>query len=107
MVKKITFHSRIYLGESIVEKKLDKLKKRLEKKPLLSNVYLIVPAGNPEDQLDIFDAKQLVQPFYRGRQFLVVGIAADYQEALQVVEQMVQDCLRERGDCKLREYLLC
>ena len=49
MVKKIIFHSRIYLGESIAEKKLDKLKKRLENKPLLSNVYLIVPATNPEE----------------------------------------------------------
>lgn len=107
MAKKFTFHDRLYLGESIMEKKLDKLKKRLEKNPLLSNVYLIVPAGNPEDQLDIFDAKQLVQPFYRDKSFLVLGIAGDYREALLVVERIVQDCLKERGDCKLREYFLC
>lgn len=107
MVKKLTFHERLYLGESIAEKKLDKLKKRLEKKPLLSNVYLIVPASNPADQLEIFDAKQLVQPFYRDKQFQIIGIASDYRDALQVIEKIVQDCLQERGDCNLREYFVC
>ncbi|MBE5883422.1 MAG: hypothetical protein E7291_03200 [Lachnospiraceae bacterium] len=107
MVKKITFHDRLYLGESITEMKLDKLKKKLEKKPLLANVYLIVPAINPHDQLEILDAKQLIQTFYRETVFLVIGIAANYEEALLLVEQIVQECLEERGDCRLREYLSC
>lgn len=107
MVKRLTFHERLYLSESISEKKLDKIKKTLERKPLLANVYLIVPAGNPDDQLDIFEAKQLVQSFYRNSSFLVIGIAANYGEALQLIEQMVQECMCERGDCKLREYLSC
>ncbi len=107
MVKKIVFHKYLYTGESITEKKLDKIKKRLEKKPLLSNEYLIVPASNPNDQLDIFNAKQLAQPYYKKQSFLVIGIAANYTEALQIIEQIVQECLKERGDCKLREYLTC
>lgn len=107
MVKRLNFSDRLYLGESIAEKKLDKIKKTLEKNPLLANVYLIVPASNPDDQLDVFDAKALAQSFYRNSSFLVVGIAADYAEALQLVEQIVRECLQERGDCKLREYLSC
>ena len=107
MVKRLKFYEKLYLGESISKKKLDKLKRKLEKKPLLANVYLIVPAVNPEEQLDIFDAKQLVQPFYKDTCFTVIGLAANYEEALQLIEQIVQECLKERGDCKLREYLLC
>lgn len=53
MAGKLTFAPNLYLGESIASEKLDKLKKRLEKKPLLANVYLITPARNPADQLDI------------------------------------------------------
>ena len=53
MAGKLTFAPNLYLGESIASEKLDKLKKRLEKKPLLANVYLITPAKNPADQLDI------------------------------------------------------
>lgn len=107
MVKKIKFYDKLYLSEIISEKNLGKLKRKLEKKPILANVYLIVPASNPEDQLDIFDAKQLTQSYYKDTCFTVIGIAADYDEALQLVEQIVQECLNERGDCKLREYLSC
>ena len=46
MAGKLTFAPNLYLGESIASEKLDKLKKRLEKKPLLANVYLITPAKN-------------------------------------------------------------
>ena len=107
MVGKLTFAPGLYLGESIASKKLDKLKKRLERKPLLANVYLITPARNPSDQLDIFDARQLVQPFYNDEEIFVLGIASGYEEALQLIELMTKECLEARGDCNLREYLLC
>ena len=35
----LTYHSGIYLGDSIRGKKLDKLKKKLENKPLDENLY--------------------------------------------------------------------
>lgn len=107
MKKKLTFYEKLYLGESISEKKLDKIKRMLVKNPLTANVFVIVPAHNPNDQLDIFDARQLIQPHYSKMSFHIIGIAADYKEALSLVERMVQDCLSERGDCKLREYLSC
>ena len=104
MAGKLTFAPNLYLGESIASEKLDKLKKRLEKKPLLANVYLITPAKNPADQLD---ARQLIQPHYKKEEFLILGIAAGYEEALQLIEQITGECLDARGDCNLREYLLC
>jgi len=107
MTGKLQYHHRLYLGESISESKLDKIKKRLQKYPLLSNVYLITVSRNPVDQLDIFDAKQLVQNYYRKHPIYVIGIASDYNEALSVIETIVQECLKERGDCALKEYLLC
>lgn len=107
MAGKLTFAPNLYLGESIASEKLDKLKKRLEKKPLLANVYLITPAKNPADQLDIFDARQLIQPHYKKEEFLILGIAAGYEEALRLIEQITGECLDARGDCNLREYLLC
>ena len=107
MTKRFIYHPGLYLGEGIEERKLDKIKKRLEKKPLFANVYLIVPARNPVDQLEYFDARQLIQPYYQDASFLVLGIAASQGEANELVERMVQDCLKERGDCKLREYFQC
>lgn len=107
MKRQISFREKLYLGESIEEKKLDKLKRKLRVHPALANVYLVVPARNPKDQLDIFNARQLVQTFYKNEAFHVLGIAGDYSEALLLIERMVQDCLKDRGDCNVREYLLC
>lgn len=107
MAEKLKFAQNLYLGEGIAPEKLDKLKKRLNKKPLLANVYLITPARNPSDQLDIFDARQLVQPHYKNEEFLVLGMASGYEDALQLIERITGECLKARGDCNLREYLLC
>lgn len=107
MAGKLKFAQNLYLGEGIAPEKLDKLKKRLNKKPLLANVYLITPARNSADQLDIFDARQLVQPHYKDEEFLVLGIASGYEDALQLIERITGECLKARGDCNLREYLLC
>ena len=102
MAGKLKFAQNLYLGEGIAPEKLDKLKKRLNKKPLLANVYLITPARNPADQLDIFDARH-----YKDEEFLVLGMASGYEDALQLIERVTGECLKARGDCNLREYLLC
>ena len=107
MAGKLKFAQNLYLGEGIAPEKLDKLKKRLNKKPLLANVYLITPARNHANQLDLFDHRQLVQPHYKDEEFLVLGMASGYEDALQLIERISGECLKARGDCNLREYLLC
>ena len=107
MAERVQYHSKLYLGEGITGKKLDKIKKKLEKKPLLSGVFLISVSVNPSDQLDIFDARLLVQSYYEKNPPYVIGITKTREEAVSMVEQIVQECLRERGDCALKEYLLC
>lgn len=107
MAASVTYHPKLYLGESIREKKLDKIKKKLEKKPLLSGVVLIAVSRNPSDQLDIFEAGQLVQRYYQKNPPYVVGIAGSREEAVGIVERLVQECVASRGDCALKEFLLC
>ncbi len=107
MAEKVRYHSKLYLSEGITGKKLDKIKKKLEKKPLLSGVFLIAVSVNPSDQLDIFEARLLAQSYFEKNPPYVIGIAENRQEAVLLVEQIVQECLRERGDCALKEYLLC
>lgn len=107
MAVKLTYHRDLYLGESINAKKLDKIKKKLENKPLLSGVFLITLSRNPSDQLEIYDARQLVQKYYQKNPPYVVGIAGNYDEAVNMLEQLAQECVNKRGDCALKEYLLC
>ncbi len=107
MKKKVDFSPKLYLGDSMNEKDLDKLKKNIVKKPLLTKVYLITISSNPVDQLDIIETKWLVQRYYYKNPLFVVGIASDYQESLVLLERIVLECLGSRGDCSLKEYLLC
>lgn len=107
MSGKLEYHHRLYLGASISESKLDKIKKTLEKHPLRSNVFLITISKNASDQLEIFSAKQLVQSYYNKYPVYVIGISSDYEEAVEMIEKIVQECLKVRGDCALKEYLLC
>lgn len=107
MGEKLTFRNELYLGEGIKPKKLDKIKKKLVEKPLFAGVYVIAIADSPSGQLEIFDARQLVQSYYERAPRYVVGIASDYDDSLQLIERLTQECLRARGDCNLKEYLLC
>ena len=107
MAAKLNYHPKLYLGESIREEKLDKIKKKLENKPLLSGVFLIALSRNPSDQLEIYNSKLLVQKYYAKYPPYIVGLAGNYDEAVKMVEQMVRECMEKRGDCALKEYLLC
>ncbi len=107
MVIQLKYHSNVYLGKSILTKKLVKIKKVLEKHPLRSNVFLITKADNGIDELEIFHGRLLFQSFYQNNPPYIIGITSNYEEALEVLEQIVQECLKERGDCALREYLKC
>lgn len=107
MAVRLNYHPELYLGASINREKLDKIKKKLENKPLLSGVFLITVSRNPSDQLEIYSAGQLVQRYYINNPPYVVGIAGNHNEAVTMVEQMVLECLEKRGDCALKEYLLC
>ena len=138
MTTRLIFSSRLYLGDGMKGKKLDKIKYRLLYKPLLAKVYILTFARNPKDQLEFFDARQMTQRYFQalpqvhgrdgaqagyqassqehtegnladgsGGDIRVIGIAKDYGDALKLVERITRECLRDRGDCNLKEYLLC
>lgn len=103
----LKYHPRLYLGDSVNVKKLDKIKKKLENKPLFSGIFLITLSRNPSDQLEIYAARQLAQSYYKKYPPYVVGLAGNYGEAVALVTQMAEECLVSRGDCRLKEYLQC
>lgn len=103
----LTYHPELYLGESIREKNLRRIKKKLENSPCLSRAYLLTLSRNPSDLLEIFEARQLSWKYYKDNPPFVVGLAGSHEEAVGLVEQITRECLHKRGDCCLKEYLLC
>lgn len=93
----------LYLSEKTAAKK-DRIIKKANRGIGMVSIYLIALASNPENLFDIFHAAHLKQPaFYRKNPY-IVGIAAGYDEALELVQQMVEDIYRETGGFRVREY---
>ena len=107
MSDKIIFCDKVYFGDKMNKTKLNKLRKKIGKKSLLCGEYLIAIPENPHSQLDILSARQLVWDYYTRNPLRVVGVASDYNEALEIVEKIVRECLQTRGDLALKEYLTC
>ncbi len=103
----ITYHPGLYLGESMKGRKLEKIKKKLENRPLFSGVFIVALSGNAREQLEIYSARQLRWHYYAKYPPYVVGIAGNHPEAVGLVVQITEECLRSRGDCALKEYLKC
>lgn len=102
----IVFSPKLYLGDGIERKSLGKLKKRLCKKPLVTNVCLLILSENESDQLDIISSKLLAQTFYEEHSIYVVGMARTKSEAVSLTVRMTEDCISSgRDDCSLKEFL--
>jgi hypothetical protein len=107
MKREYKFAPKIYLGDSIDTVQLHKIKKKLMRKPLLAKVYILALATNEDDQLEFFDSRWLLTRHYDGYVPYIVGFASDRDEAIELVQKIVNECLKERGDLSLREYLSC
>lgn len=96
------FAGKLYVSEGIKDSR--KLRFRLKHGKLLRGCYVIVLCDG-RDELEIYHCAYLRQRFYKKYPFRVVGLAGNYEEALLLVERMVQDTYAENGDYKIKEYL--
>jgi hypothetical protein len=107
MPMKLIYHDRFYVSDQITQKQLHSLKRKLRRDPRKVSIFLLTTARNPHDELEIYSSDQLVA-WYRGyaQPAHVVGLAMSKNEAITLVEKIVQDCFEKRGDFALKEYLL-
>lgn len=96
-------YTSLYVGESVRHPK--KVLRKLEKGSLLLNAYVITFAAG-RDQLEVYDARIFAQKYYRNFDRPIIGIAGNYDEAVELIIKITNESLSERGDCELKEYLL-
>lgn len=99
------YSTELYIGEDL-EKKKEKVIRKLEEGKFQPGIQLIVLAQNPQNQLEIFSAALLLQPSYPKCDLLVVGITKSYEEALEYVENLVQTVYNETKSTDVRSYIL-
>ena len=93
----------LYLSDKTAKKK-DKIIKKANRGVGMVSIYFITLASNRENLFDIFHAAHLKQPAFYKQDLYVVGIASGYEEALEMVQRMIDDIYRKTGGFAVREY---
>lgn len=95
------FYKYLYIGDTVTNPQ--KIKWKLKRHAGVQ-VYVITTAPNA-DQLEIFHSAYLKQKYYRYHPPIIVGIASNYEEAVQIILKITQECVDATGNCNLKEYL--
>ena len=98
------WYNDLYAGESI-RHKIEKMKWKIRHNAGQIDVYVISLASNPQNLLDIIPAQELLQKAYPKRDMYVVGLAGGYDEALEVVTQIIDEVYQQTGGFAIAAYL--
>lgn len=93
----------LYLGDSMKGKrKYYQYVIQYTKK--ITGTYCILPAGNPEDLLDICHSELLRMEKMYARDQLVLGLAGSRREAFELAGAIVLDVVNQTGGTDIRAY---
>lgn len=99
------FYRNLYLGVGL-EKKKEKLIKKLETGKYPLTLYLLVLAQTEENQLEFYSTLMLHQKMVSEKDIFVVGIASGYEDAVYMVEEITRETYEKTGTADIRGYLL-
>lgn len=99
------FYRHLYLAEGL-EKKKDKIIRRLEEGRFLPGVYLVTLPEREGSQLEICSSRLFLQPAFPREPLFVAGLAKDYEDALELVEKITREVYNETKGTDIRSYIL-
>ena len=102
-MKRIEWYKKLYVSSSAQNDK-KKIMWKVTQKAGLLDTYLIILPQNGNNQLEIINSSELLQKHYNKLTTYVVGIAVGYEEALGLVEQMVNDIMIKKQEKNIRDY---
>lgn len=94
----------LYISESM-QKKEKRIKWKLKHNAGVLIGYVITISSNPENLLDIYPTKYLKQNGFWKDSMEIVGIAKTYDEALELVTQIVDEVYKSTNGTAVKEYL--
>ena len=98
------WYGNLYIGER-VNRYAPRIRQRLDAGKSDIGHYIITLAAHPSDYLDLFDTRYLTQNALKKRLPMIVGLAADRDEALIVAQKIVEDCISKTGSWDVRTFL--
>lgn len=99
----IKWYDNLYM-DHIMEKKQNKIKKKIQGSKATLNVYCIIFASNEHNLFDILDANELKSSFYKKRDIYILGLAYGKENAISIIKFMMEEIYKNTGEFNVREY---
>ena len=100
----LKWYKKLYIGDNS-KKKARATVRKLNQGRLVLSYYVITLASNEKNLLDFFPASQLKQKAFRSCCPMIVGLADGYEEALQLVQKIIEETYESQEDTDVRTYL--
>ena len=98
------WYSKLYVSDT-AKKKKSKIIRKLKTNAGLLNVYVITLSANRQNLLEIIAASYIKQAVVYRNLPMIVGIACSYEEALELVSQIVEETYQQTGAFNVSKYL--
>lgn len=101
---RMLWYKHLYVGEKARKHRFSIIQ-NIRRNKLQADIYVITPASNGNNLLDIYPTVCFLHPHYKEQEMLVVGIAEGYNEALEVAALIVNEMYQKTGAFQLESFL--
>ena len=98
------FYRDLYVGESLI-KKQNKVVRKLSRNIGQLSIYVITLAEG-KDLLEIYHCGILKQKYLKKVSPFIVGIAKGYDEAIELMQVIVNDTFDATGNYQVKDYIM-
>lgn len=98
------YFKNLYLTERAKEKK-ETIIRKLEDNSIQFSVYLLLCREGERMTLEICHAGMFLQAWYPREQVKIAGMAVGYEEALELLVEIVEDAYQNTGNADVCSYL--
>ncbi|MBQ9765217.1 MAG: hypothetical protein IJW18_03360 [Lachnospiraceae bacterium] len=97
------WYGDLYVGAQAMKEK-SRIIRKIKSHKFIKDVFVITEAFNGYDLFDIYPANVLMQRYFKNKEYQVIGIAKGYDEAIGLVQVIIEDLYCKRGIKNLRTY---
>ena len=100
---KVNVCKQLYISENAVKDK-GKIIRAVKKNKLRLGAFLIVLSQDNDSLLEIYPSYIFLHPHFKKSEISIVGISKGYNEAVELVRCMVEQCYKEKGNLELKSF---
>ena len=93
----VIWNKKIYMDEKVHREPI-KYRRRIERGKFIPECFCISLPANNENALDIYSSREFWFKYQAEIVIEIVGLAADYNGAVGLVERIVSDIISEKGE---------